>query len=172
MRVLWRREDVVRRGPKRPPLGIALRPDGSGIVRVGRAPGSSDLSALTARIEVLAPGLQVEEVDVVGPPVADDLRGAGWAEVLAALHVLESLTSDPTGEGAGADIRVPGGGRAAAHLRLDDGGRGRLEVDLWAGEALCPVTLRSYALGAVCIRLSDWSGARGSRSTTAANRST
>jgi aerobic-type carbon monoxide dehydrogenase small subunit (CoxS/CutS family) len=149
VRVLWRREDVVRRGPKRPPLGIALRPDGSGIIRVGRTPGSSDLTVLATRIEGLAPGLRVELVDIVGPPVADDLRGAGWAEVLAALHVLESLTSDPTGEGAGADIRVPGGGRAAAHLRLDDGGRGRLEVDLWAGEALCPVTLRSYALGAV-----------------------
>ena len=27
--------------------------------------------------------------------------------------------------------------------------RGRVEVDVWAGEILCPVTLRSYALGAV-----------------------
>ena len=150
VRVLWRREDVVRRGPKRPPLGIALRPDGSGVIRVGRTPDSTDLSVLATRIEGLAPGLQVEVVDIVGPPVADDLRGAGWAEVLAALHALESLTSDPPGEGAGrADVRVPGGGRAAVDLRLDDGGRGRLEVDLWAGEALCPVTLRSYALGAV-----------------------
>ncbi|HEY6474187.1 MAG TPA: 2Fe-2S iron-sulfur cluster-binding protein [Acidimicrobiales bacterium] len=149
VRVLWRREDVVRRGPKRPPLGIALRPDGSGIIRVGRTPGSSDLSALTARIESLAPGLHVEEVDVAGPPVADDLRGAGWAEVLAALHALESLASDPPGEGAGrADVRVPGGGRAAVDLRCDVGERGRLEIDLWAGEVLDPVTLRSYALGA------------------------
>jgi hypothetical protein len=150
VRVLWRREDVVRLGPKRPPLGIALRPDGSGIIRVGRTPGSSDLAALTARIESLAPGLQVEVVDIVGPPIADDLRGAGWAEVLAALHVLEPPASDPPGEGAGrADVRVPGQGRAAVDLRLDDGARGRLEVDLWAGEVLCPVTLRSYALGAV-----------------------
>ena len=31
----------------------------------------------------------------------------------------------------------------------DVGERGRLEVDVWAGEVLCPVTLRSYALGAV-----------------------
>lgn len=150
VRVLWRREDVVRRGPKRPPLGIALRPDGSGLIRVGRTPGSPDLSALTARIESLASGLRVEEVDVMGPPVANDLRGAGWAEVLAALHALESLASDPPGEGIGrADVRVPGGGRAAVDLRLEEGGRGRLEVDLWAGEVLCPVTLRSYALGAV-----------------------
>ena len=149
VRVLWRREDVVRRGPKRPPLAIALRADRSGVVRVGRSPGSSDLSALTARIEGLSPGLQVEEVDVAGPPVADDLRGAGWAEVLAALHALDSLASDAPDGGVGhADVRVPGGGRAAAHLQLDDGGRGHLELDLWAGEILCPVTLRSYALGA------------------------
>jgi aerobic-type carbon monoxide dehydrogenase small subunit (CoxS/CutS family) len=150
VRVLWRREDVVRRGPKRPPLGIALRPDGSGVVRVGRTPDSSDLTALTARIESLATGLQVDVVDVLGPPVADDLRGAGWAEVLAALHVLESLASDAPSEGAGrADVRVPGGGRAVVDLRLNEGERGRVEVDLWAGEVLCPVTLRSYALGAV-----------------------
>jgi aerobic-type carbon monoxide dehydrogenase small subunit (CoxS/CutS family) len=150
VRVLWRREDVVRRGPKRPPLGIALRPDGTGIIRVGRTSASSDLAALTARIEGLGSGLQAEVVDVVGPPVADDLRGAGWAEVLAALHALESLTADPTSECAGrVDVRVPGGGRAAVDLRRDEGERGRLEVDLWAGEILCPVTLRSYALGAV-----------------------
>ena len=36
VRVLWRREDVVRRGPKRPPLAVALRADGTGVVRVGR----------------------------------------------------------------------------------------------------------------------------------------
>ena len=29
VRVLWRREDVVRRGPKRPPLAVALRADGT-----------------------------------------------------------------------------------------------------------------------------------------------
>ncbi len=34
-------------------------------------------------------------------------------------------------------------------LRLHDGDRGRVAVDLWAGEILCPVTLRSYAFGAV-----------------------
>jgi hypothetical protein len=34
-------------------------------------------------------------------------------------------------------------------LHLADASRGRVEVDVWAGEILCPVTLRSYALGAV-----------------------
>ena len=31
----------------------------------------------------------------------------------------------------------------------DEGPRGRIDVDVWAGAVLCPVTLRSYALGAV-----------------------
>jgi aerobic-type carbon monoxide dehydrogenase small subunit (CoxS/CutS family) len=147
VRVLWRREDVVRRGPKRPPLAVALRADGSGVVRVGTTPGSPDLGALLSRLRSLAPGLSVDDVEVVGPPVSTDLRGAGWAEVLAALAAVRS------GPGAGgegrADVAVSGAGRAAVELRLHDGERGEAVVDVWAGEVLCPVTLRSYALGAV-----------------------
>ncbi|HEX3333441.1 MAG TPA: 2Fe-2S iron-sulfur cluster-binding protein [Acidimicrobiales bacterium] len=147
VRVLWRREDVVRRGPKRPPLSLALRPDGSGVVRVGTTAGSPDLGPLLGRLHDLAPGLTVEEVEVVGPPVAPELRGAGWAEVLAALA---ALGTEPAGGGAArADVRVPWGGRATVELRPGDGGRGEAVVDVWAGELLCPVTLRSYALGAV-----------------------
>jgi hypothetical protein len=156
VRVLWRREDVVRRGSKRPPLGLALRADGSGIVRVGRTAGSIDLAPVVSRIKEIAPGVSVEEVAIAGPPVAPDLRGAGWAEVLAALHVVEATGIAPTTSadqvatnGFGrADVQVPGAGRALVELR-PDGERGHLEVDLWAGEVLCPVTLRSYALGAV-----------------------
>ena len=50
-----------------------------------------------------------------------------------------------------ADVTVPGGGRAIVEVHPEDGegGRSHLEVDVWAGEILCPVTLRSYALGAV-----------------------
>jgi xanthine dehydrogenase small subunit len=160
-RVRWRREDVVRRGPKRPPLCIALRFDGTGIVRIGRTPGSSDLTALVERVHELAPGVQVEVVDIVGPVVGSELRGAGWAEVLAALHALRARPEGPgvphnaqpmltVGTGR-ADVTVPGGGRAvvAVHPEDRDGGRSYLEVDVWAGEVLCPVTLRSYALGAV-----------------------
>ncbi len=75
VRVLWRREDVVRRGPKRPPLAVALRPDGTGVVRLGRSPGSADLAPLEARLHELRPGLVVEEVEVTGPPVGPELRG-------------------------------------------------------------------------------------------------
>jgi aerobic-type carbon monoxide dehydrogenase small subunit (CoxS/CutS family) len=147
VRVLWRREDVVRRGPKRPPLAVVLRADGSGVVRVGTTPGSPDLGPLLSRLRSLAPGLAVEEVEVVGPPVSADLRGAGWAEVLAAFAVLRTGPAD-VGEGR-AEVSVTGAGRAAVELSLHGGERGELVVDLWAGEVLCPVTLRSYALGAV-----------------------
>jgi xanthine dehydrogenase small subunit len=147
VRVVWRREDVVRRGPKRPPLAVALRPDGTGVVRVARTKGSADLAPLLARLGELSPGLEVEEVEVAGPAVAPALRGAGWAEALAALHV---LGAPPDAEGTGrVEVALPGAGRACVELRLGHGARGRVDVDVWAGEVLCPVTLRSYALGAV-----------------------
>ena len=37
--VLLSREDVVRMGPKRPPLAAGIRADGSGLVHVVRTPG-------------------------------------------------------------------------------------------------------------------------------------
>ena len=147
VRVLWRREDVVRRGPKRPPMAVALREDGTGIVRVGRTDGSPDLAPLAAAVRVACAGIEVEEVAVDGPPVSPDLRGAGWAETLAAVHVLAAPTS-PVGRGE-ADLSVPGGGRARVALDLARGARGSVQVEVWAGAVLCPVTLRSYALGAV-----------------------
>ena len=152
VRVLWRREDVVRRGPKRPPLALGLRRDGSGVVRVARTAGSADLSPMVARVHELAPDVVVEVVDVPGPPVALTLRGAVWAELLAARSVVASLDLGAHGTPAGtgrARVLVPGAGSAEVEVRLDEGPRGRLHVDMWAGAVLDPVTLRSYALGAV-----------------------
>ena len=147
-RVLWRREDVVRLGPKRPPLAIALRADGSGVVRVGRSPGSGDLSDALARTAALCPGVQPEVVEVTGPPVSAALRGAVWAEVLAARHALAAAGRD---DGDAVRVAVPGAGAAqvAPWARPSGPGRGSLAVDVWAGALLDAVTLRSYALGAV-----------------------
>jgi len=147
VRLLWRREDVVRLGPKRPPLAVALRADGSGVVRVGRTAGSADLAPLEARLAATSPAVAVELVDVPGPPVSPDLRGAGWAEVLAARTALGAQSTE-AGVGE-VHVAVPGAGSARVALRVDDGTRGFVEVDVWAGAVLCPVTLRSYALGAV-----------------------
>ena len=146
-RLLWRREDVVRCGPKRPPLAIALRADGSGVVRVGRSAGSGDLSAALSRTVAWCPGMVVEEVAVDGPPVSAALRGAVWAEVLAA-RLAVSAAQDTSCDAL--RVVLPGG--AAAEVELDPGdwpGRGRVHVDVWAGAPLDEVTLRSYALGAV-----------------------
>ena len=147
VRLLWRREDVVRRGPKRPPLALGLRADGSGVVRVGRTEGSADLAPLLARVEATSPTVTVELVDVTGPPVSPDLRGAVWAEVLAARAALDAPATE-AGFGD-AHVAVPGGGSARVQLHVDDATRGWVEVDVWAGHILCPVTLRSYVLGAV-----------------------
>jgi xanthine dehydrogenase small subunit len=154
VRVLWSREDVVRYGPKRPPLALGLRPDGSGVVRIGRTPGSRDLGALRDRIRAVAPEVVVEEIDIVGPLVGDDLRGAGWVEVLAARRTLEARQGefDPMEAGTGAaDVTLPGGGRATVRLDTRPGpsGRGSVAVEVWAGVPLDTVTLRSYIVGAV-----------------------
>src|SRR5690606_37984115 len=70
VRVLYTREDVVRRGPKRPPLAAGVRADGTGVARVARTPG------LTERVAELAPGFELEQVEVAGPATSLDLRGA------------------------------------------------------------------------------------------------
>jgi len=144
VRVLWSREDVVRRGPKRPPVAIGIRADGTGVLRLARS-GPDLLDAAVERIDQVAPGLTVEVVDVVGPPTSTDLRGAGWAEAAAVTAALAAITAGRTGPGTAAEVDGPTGGRARVVVADD----GTVAVDVWAGEVLDPVTLRSYCLGAV-----------------------
>lgn len=128
VRVRYRREDVVRLGPKRPPLAAGVRADGTGVVRVARTPG------IAAAIAAVAPGLAVEEVDVVGPPTSAAVRAAGWAEaavLLASLGDVDAVTS-------------PEGARATARLDAD----GAVHVTVRCGRPLDEVVLRSYCIGA------------------------
>ena len=128
---LWSREDATRLGPKRPPLAAGVDRGGAGVVRVARAGG------IAAHLRSI-PGLDldVEEVDVHGPPAAVDLRAAGWAE--AAL-LAAGLSGDPQ-----VTVTDPfTGGRATARL---DGGTIALRVE--AGAVLDEVVLRSYCTGA------------------------
>lgn len=122
------REDVVRLGPKRPPIAAGVRADGTGVVRVVR---TADIAAVIAAV---APGLVVEEVDVAGPPTAATLRGAGWVE--AAVLVAAATGAD--------EITAPDGARARAAVGTD----GSLDVWVQAGEVLDDVVLRSYCIGA------------------------
>ncbi|RMH84659.1 MAG: hypothetical protein D6683_01585, partial [Actinomyces sp.] len=129
VRVLWSREDVVRRGPKRPPIAAGIDGSGRGVMRVVRTPGVAEAVA------VVAPELVVEEVEVAGPPTSAHIRGAGWVEAAVLLAAC----------GDAPDVVVsPDGGRAEAVVAAD----GTIGVRVDAGRPLDPVVLRSYAIGA------------------------
>jgi xanthine dehydrogenase small subunit len=148
VRVLMSREDVVRMGPKRPPMAAGLRLDGSGVVRVGRTPGSEDLSGWTSAFRAYAPSCAVEVVDVAGPIVSSDIRGAGWVEAAVLVAALCSLADDEADFEAGSqrvELKSPEGGYASVTIADD----GTVRVTVEAGEVLDEVVLRSYCVGAV-----------------------
>ncbi len=134
VRVLLAREDAVRLGPKRPPLAAGIRSDGSGIVHVARTPG------IAAAIASVAPGLDVVEVDLVGPATSSALRAAGWAEAA----VLRASSSD-----APDTVTSPNGAQANARVTPD----GTLRVQVSCGDPLDEVVLRSYCIGAAHMAL-------------------
>jgi len=136
VRALWAREDVVRFGPKRPPLAAGVRSDGTGVVCVARTPG------IAAAIAAVAPGLVVEEVDVAGPPTSADVRAAGWAEAAVLLAAIEAR-AHPTALPS-ATVVGPTGGWATATIAAD----GAIDLRVAAGDPLDDVVLRSYCIGA------------------------
>jgi aerobic-type carbon monoxide dehydrogenase small subunit (CoxS/CutS family) len=141
VRVLLSREDVVRLGPKRPPIAAGVRRDGTGIVRVARTPG------IAAAVATVAPGLSVEEVDVPGPPTSAAIRAAGWAEAAVLLAAIDH--PGPSEPGRPVTVTSPAGARAMAHVGVD--GRGApsaVEVAVRCGDPLDETVLRSYAVGA------------------------
>ena len=129
---MYTREDVVRLGAKRPPLAAGIGVDGTGVVRVARTPG------VAAAIALVAPGLVVEELDVVGPPTAVSARGAGWVE---AAVLLASLAPQD-------EIRSPDG--AVAHASVTGDG---VSVTVRCGDPIDEVVLRSYCIGAAHMAL-------------------
>ena len=134
VRVVLAREDVVRLGPKRPPLAAGLRRDGTGIIRVARTAG------IIEAIHSVLPAVDVEEVEVPGPPTSIALRAAGWAE---AAVLLAGLRGDAT-------VEAPGGALATAEF-VDDGRR--IAVRVRCGDPLDEVVLRSYCVGAAHMAL-------------------
>ncbi|MCY3924185.1 MAG: hypothetical protein OXG52_01540, partial [bacterium] len=127
VRVLYSRPDATRLGPKRPPVAAGANADGSGRMTVVRTPG------IAAAIAAVAPGLDVTEADVAGPPTSAGVRAAGALEALALLA---------GARGAAGPVRLPGGGAATAHV----GDAIAVEVD--CGRPLDEVVLRSYCIGA------------------------
>jgi xanthine dehydrogenase small subunit len=142
VRVLLNREDVVRLGPKRPPVAGGARQDGTGTIRVASTPG------IAAAIGLVAPGLAVEEVEVAGPPTSSLVRAAGWAEavvLLAGARGSVDAVTDPVT-----------GGAARAEIRPD----GTVAVHVDAGPVLDEAVLRSYCTGAAHMALS-WMSSEG-----------
>ncbi len=129
VRVRASREDTVRLGPKRPPMALGVRVDGTGVAVVARTEG------IVERIHAIAPNVEVVEVEIPGPPTSTALRAAGWAELAV---VLSSLTDGPD------EVRAPGGGWARAFVDDD----GSIDVEVEGGDPLDEVVLRSYVMGA------------------------
>jgi len=138
VRTRWTREDVVRLGPKRPPLAAGLRADGSGIVRLACPPGAElATTAVARRITTAWPAIETEIVVLdAGPPVSSRIRGAGWAEVAA-------LRSSLRPAGQPDRVETPEGAWAEAEVHRDD-----VRVRVRAGRPLDEVVLRSYVVGA------------------------
>jgi hypothetical protein len=147
VRILFTREDVVRCGPKRPPMAAGVRADGTGIVRVVRTAGIVDA------IRSIAPGLVVEEVDVVGPPTTSATRAAGWAEAAVLVASIADAGIDAAIDGAidGAidTVTSPNGAIASASIDPD----GSVHVRVRCGDPLDEVVLRSYCTGAAHMAL-------------------
>ncbi|MEY2472618.1 MAG: xanthine dehydrogenase small subunit [Actinomycetota bacterium] len=123
VRVVLAREDVVRLGPKRPPIAAGVNRDGTGVIRVVRTPGVADA------IHSVLPHVTVEEVDVPGPPTSVGVRAAGWAEASVLKFALA--------------------GESPASIDGD----GALHVTVDAGDPLDEVVLRSYCIGAAHMAL-------------------
>ena len=152
VRVVLSREDVVRLGPKRPPIAAGVADGGRGVLRVARTPGG-DLGGWSQAVASVAPGLDVEVVEVPGPPVSAALRGAGWVEAAVLLAGLAMRAdakqaggerSDAAGRWPAARVRSPAGSEATASVAAD----GSIAITIEAGAVLDEVVLRSYCVGA------------------------
>ena len=144
VRVVLSREDVVRLGPKRPPVAAGVRADGTGVMRVARTQGSASLEPWVRAVASVAPGLVVEEVAVPGPPVAPWLRAAGWAEATVLRAALSAKRAGLLGPGHPVTVTTDEGARATARLGAD----GAIGLEIAAGEVLDEAVLVSYAVGA------------------------
>ena len=144
VRVVLSREDVVRTGPKRPPIAAGVRADGTGLVRVVRTPGIADA------IGRVAPGLVVEEVDVTGLPTSSGIRAAGTAEAQVLLAALAARAARPSDDAPCRTATVTSAEGATATVTFGDG---VVRVEVRCGAVLDEIVLRSYAIGAVHMAL-------------------
>jgi CO/xanthine dehydrogenase Mo-binding subunit len=163
VRVVYSREDVVRLGPKRPPMAATAqwrdgRVEIDGVVaRGGLAAFERDWPSPYA-LDIDA---HWRAVDLTGPPVGTDARASGLAEravlVEGALDAAgvdrASLTDAPTL--LDTCVFAPSGASAGARAHVDPhtGALQRVEISVAAGDPLDEIVLRSYAIGAAHMAL-------------------
>jgi xanthine dehydrogenase small subunit len=166
VRVVLSREDVVRLGPKRPPIAASAVYDGEAVIARGRVVEGGEAAFTAAatipyRVDV---DQRWEAVPVAGPPVAAHLRGVGAAELAVLVEgALDEAGADRVAlvdsERSAAVLldtcaSAAGGALAGARVHLDDAGAlARVEVRVAAGDPLDEIVLRSYAVGATHMAL-------------------
>jgi aerobic-type carbon monoxide dehydrogenase small subunit (CoxS/CutS family) len=137
VRVVYSREDVVRLGPKRPPIAAVARATGDRVEIEGVA-----ARGYPTRVWPVVDGIEVDarwtEVTIPGPPVSAELRAVGLAE--QAVLLAGAL-------GRNIEVVTPSGARATA--MVDD----RIRVTIAAGDPLDETVLRSFAIGAAHMAL-------------------
>src|SRR5581483_4430496 len=168
VRVVFSREDVVRLGPKRPPIaasavfaGDSVRIEG---VVVGPVESFSD--GVSCRSYDLSTSSTWTSVTVAGPPTSAAARATGLAEraVLVEGALQQAgvdravIVSDDRAASVLLDTCASAGGDTAAlagaRVLIDgDGGIERVEVRVAAGDPLDEVVLRSYCIGATHMAL-------------------
>jgi hypothetical protein len=160
VRVVLSREDVVRLGPKRPPISCTAVLVDSCVRIEGRAAGM--VSPLDPGPYALDVALDVEAVDAPGPRVSANLRapGAEWAVLVDGaleeagverstllrderLAVLLDACATSGRAAAGARVTIDAGTRAVSGI----------SVRVAAGDPLDDVVLRSYVIGATHMAL-------------------
>lgn len=146
IRVILSREDVVRRGPKRPPMALGVRADGSGEMW---AVATSGLRELVARY---APDWVLHEVRSPGSLATSlttslSARAAGWAEI-AVMRSAVRGSPDLEALGYTDHVNSPEGAEAWASVSDD-----LVRVRVRCGAVLDHVVLRSYCIGAAHMAL-------------------
>jgi aerobic-type carbon monoxide dehydrogenase small subunit (CoxS/CutS family) len=165
VRVVYSREDVVRLGPKRPPIAAAARFDGTQLRVEGIVAGP--VGAFTSPVQW---PYDLEEVGtwteqrVPGPPTAAHLRAVGLAERCVLLEGSlanadadrRALVRDDRAARVLLDTcaRAPSGALAGATVACaPDGTIEHVTVRVAAGDPLDETVVRSYAIGAVHMAL-------------------
>jgi aerobic-type carbon monoxide dehydrogenase small subunit (CoxS/CutS family) len=165
VRVVYAREDVVRLGPKRPPIAATAVFDGTTVHARGTVVGDTApfVGPITWPYALEERGEWISAT-APGPPTASTLRAVGLAEravlLEGALHVAgvdrASRVRDERGAAVLLDacVAADSGALAGAGVALDDAGRvERVVVRVAAGDPLDTVVLRSYAIGAAHMAL-------------------